>query len=271
MNDGPLYYLGAQTTASFLGTDSTQAEKRLKTVFSQVNGIARAYGFTSVYFYGADEAKGAALAAQRRLWDIVHSLGGKVLVAGYTASFELVGDSLDLLIHAHQPSILESTKWHGSGHKIFSYANPQTGPENPFLFRLNYGIVLWANGYDGAMPYAYQHCFGSCWNDMDHPTYRDHNLTYPTADGVIDTLAWEGFREAADDVRYLATLERLLSPVSTNTTTAADQARVFLSTLKTTVLSKQINSGKYNVKMDIDLDAVRDQVVGHIDAITNMR
>ena len=271
MNNGPLYYLGAQTTASFLGNDSTQAEIKLRTVFSQVNGIARAYGFTSVYIYGSDEAQGAALVAQRRLWDIVHGLGGKVLVAGYTGSFELVGDSLDLLVHAHQPSVDEATKWQGSGHKIFNYNNPQTPPENPFLFRLNYGIVLWANGYDGAMPYAYQHCFGSCWNDMDHPTYRDHNFTYPTADGVIDTLAWEGFREAADDVRYLTTLEKLLSNVSTNNTAAVDQARMFLNTFKTTVLSKQTHSGKYNLKMDIDLDAVRDQVVGHIDAITNER
>ena len=131
--------------------------------------------------------------------------------------------------------------------------------------------MLWANGYDGAMPYAYQHCFGSCWNDIDDPIYRDHIFTYPTADGVIDTLAWEGFREATDDVRYLTTLENLLSNVSTNTTAAADQARSFLSTLKATVLSKQTDSGKYNLNMDIDLDAVRDQVVGHIDAITNKR
>ena len=105
MNNGPLYYLGAQTTASFLGNDSTQAEIKLRTVFSQVNGIARAYGFTSVYIYGLDEAKGAALVAQRRLWDIVHGLGGKVFVAGYTGSFELVGDVLDLLIHSGQSTI----------------------------------------------------------------------------------------------------------------------------------------------------------------------
>ncbi|MEO7860393.1 MAG: hypothetical protein ABIU05_08090 [Nitrospirales bacterium] len=271
MNNAPLYYIGTQTTASSLGTDSTKAEEKLKTVFSQVKGIAREYGFTSVYIYGKDEAKGGELLAQRRLWNIVHGLGGKVFVAGFTDSFELVGDSLDLLVHAHQPSAHEATKWQGSGHKIFNYANPQTGPENPFLLRLNYGIVLWANGYDGAMPYAYQHCFGACWNDVDHPKYRDHNLTYPTADGVIDTLAWEGFREAVDDLRYLTTLEKLLSNVSANTTPAVDQARVFLSTLKTAVLSKQTRSGKYNVNMDINLDAVRDQIVGHIDAITNER
>lgn len=270
MNKGPLYYLGAQTTASFLGSGA-KAEAKLRTVFSQIDGIARAYGFTSVYIYGADEAQGAALVAQRRLWNIVHGLGGRVLVAGYTGSFELVGDSLDLLVHAQQPSAQEAKKWTGSAHKIFNYANPQSGPENPFLFRLNYGLVLWANNYDGAMPYAYQHCFGACWNDMDHPKYRDHNLTYSTVDGVIDTLAWEGFREAVDDVRYLTTLERLLENPSTDTAAAADLARSFLHTLKLTVVSKQTHSGKYNVQMDIDLDAVRAQIVGHIDAITHER
>ena len=31
-------------------------------------------------------------------------------------------------------------------------------------------------------------------------------FTYPTSDGVIDTVQWEGFREGVDDTRYLATL-----------------------------------------------------------------
>jgi hypothetical protein len=271
MNYGPLYYLGVQTTASSLGSYAPQAETQLGTAFSQINGIARTYGFTSVYIYGQDEAQGTELVAQRRLWDIVHGLGGKVFVAGYKDSFDLVGDLLDTMVYSGQPSHGEAEKWHNIGHKILNYDNPQTPPENPFLFRLNYGIVLWANDYDGAMPYAYQHCFGSCWNDIDHSKFRDHNITYPTADGVIDTLAWEGFREAVDDVRYLTTLEQLLNNVSTNSTQAAAQARSFISTLKTTVFSKQTYSGRYNLSMDIDLNAVRDQVVGHIDAITNAR
>jgi len=31
-------------------------------------------------------------------------------------------------------------------------------------------------------------------------------FVYPAADGVIDTIQWEGFREGVDDVRYLSTL-----------------------------------------------------------------
>lgn len=271
MNTEPLYYLGVPTTASFLGNYAKEAEVNLRNVLSQINAIGKRYGYPSVYIYGKDEAKGAELVAQKRLWKIVHDLRGKVFVAGYDDAFELVGDSLDLLIHAKQPSALEAQKWHQRGRRVFNYANPQSGPENPYLFRLNYGIVLWANDYDGAMPYAYQHCFGSCWNDVDHPTYRDHNFTYPTSDGVIDTLAWEGFREAVDDVRYLETLENLLGDGSINSNPATDRAHLFLSELKATILLKQKDSGKYNQKMALDLDAIRAQAVSHIEALSSVR
>ena len=60
------------------------------------------------------------------------------------------------------------------------------------------------------MDYAYQHGFGHVWNDFDDKTYRDHVFAYPTLNGVIDTVQWEGFREGVDDVRYLTTLRALI-------------------------------------------------------------
>ena len=95
---------------------------------------------------------------------------------------------------------------HERGGRIYCYANPQVGEEKPNDYRRNFGLLLWQAGYDGAMDYAYQHSFGHIWNDFDHDYHKDHIFAYPTLDGVIDTLAWEGFREAVDDVRYAATL-----------------------------------------------------------------
>ncbi len=267
MNNGPLFYFGMPTTNAFWGNDPAEANTLLRRIYPQINTLARSYGYSSAYLYGKDEARGGELVAQRGFWDVLHSIGGSVMVAGYTGSFELVGDKLDVLIHAYQPTISEAQKWHTAGHKIFSYANPQTGPENPFPYRLNYGLLLWANNYDGAMPYAYQHCFGSCWNDIDHPAYRDHNLTYPSVDGVIDTIAWEGYREGVDDVRYLTTLESLVTAGTRSASGAADQARSFLSTLRATILSKQSHAGKYNLRMDLGLDEVRKQIVDHIESL----
>lgn len=93
------------------------------------------------------------------------------------------------------------------------------GIENPEIYRRNYGFRLLQAGYDGAMPYAYQHTFGnSIWRDDDSANtaykYRDHCFAYPTANGIIRTLQFDGYREAIDDVRYLATLQNIISESS---------------------------------------------------------
>jgi len=86
------------------------------------------------------------------------------------------------------------------------YANPQVGVEDPLLYRHNYCLSLYFLGYDGCMDYAYQHSFGKhIWKDFDHHKYRDHVFAYPTSNGVVDTIQWEGFREAVDNVRYVHT------------------------------------------------------------------
>ncbi len=48
------------------------------------------------------------------------------------------------------------------------------------------------------------------WNDFDTKTTesarREETFTYPTHDGVIGTIEWEGYRTAINDTRYLSTL-----------------------------------------------------------------
>jgi hypothetical protein len=255
---GPLYNLGLPMQETI---------PNLTRIVPQVISWAKEYGFDGAYLYGVDEAKGAALTAQRERWDLIRGMGGKLMAAGYTGTIDYVGNKLDLFVHAHKPSAAEADRWHAIGRKISNYANPQSGPESPFLFRLNYGLVLWANNYDGAMPYAYQHCFGSCWSDIDHKTYRDHNLTYPTADGVIDTIAWEGFREGIDDVRYITTLERLIATSKKPTNAVVVEAKEFLNALRKSSQDKQKSAGKYNLNMSVDLDSIRSDIVKRILAV----
>ena len=83
------------------------------------------------------------------------------------------------------------------GNDMGIYAYPQVGYTWPETYRRNYGIALWQAGYNVVMDYAYQHSFGHIWNDFDHEGHQDHVFAYPAVDSVIDTLAWEGFREAA--------------------------------------------------------------------------
>ena len=201
-----LYYLGVTTGRS----QSDLAIKSVTKAYEKVKSIAEKYGFNTVYLYGSDEAKGNDLLAQKKVWGRVKSKGGKIFVAGSKGHVSVMGDETDLLIHRDAISKSELELMHQNGNLVFKYHDPKSGPENPEIFRYKRGLYLWQNDFDGAMDYAYQHSMGFIWNDFDYKRYRDLAFTYPTATGVIDTIAWEGYREGIDDLRYLATLEVML-------------------------------------------------------------
>jgi hypothetical protein len=217
---------------------------------------ARDFGATDVYFMGRDEARGEELSAQREPWEAVREVGGKVFAAGYRATswlgdgnYELVGDIQDLLVCAYRPSAQEAALWHSQGHQIFSYENPQGGLELPELYRRNFGLLLWQSDFDGVMTYAFQDSFGHGWNDFDHERRRDFNFAYPTSDGVIDTIQYEGLREAVDDTRYLAALYESLATASAAGMDVS-VAEAWLDELKVAPLSR------------MDLHEIRDQMIG---------
>jgi hypothetical protein len=186
---------------------------RVREIVQQTRAIAASYGVKDVYFYGIDEATAERLLSQRKAWDMVHQSGGKMVVASHVDPFKQfkdVGDILDIQVQAFTPIRDLAQKWHSVGHKIFSYANPQAGPENPELFRRNYGLLLWKMEYDGAMLYAYQSQSMSVYNEFAGKDYRNQVFSCPTVDGVIPTLAIEGYREGIDDVRYGTLLKSLI-------------------------------------------------------------
>ena len=171
------------------------------------------YGYKNTYFYGIDEATGDMLVSQRAAWQTVHNNSGKMFVAVDSDAVDSVGDLLDTAVLYGVHNTMQIAQWHGFGKKVLSYGNPQVGIENPEIYRTNYGFTLWNDGYDGAMDFAYQYRYGqSIWNDYDAPIfdtiyhYRDHVFAYPTNNGVIDTIQWEGWREGVDDTRYVASL-----------------------------------------------------------------
>lgn len=199
---------------SYIGNGSTPVElaEIAATVINWRNHT-ETYGYTNTYFYGMDEEKGDILLSQRPAWQTVHNNGGKIFVAGSGSELIQVVDILDTSVVGQTLNATQAGLWHDYGHKILSYGNPQVGIENPEIYRRNYGFTLWNAGYDGAMDFAYQCTFGqSIWNDYDAPSfdaifhYRDHVFAYPTSNGVIDTIQWEGFREGVDDTRYVASL-----------------------------------------------------------------
>jgi hypothetical protein len=189
------------------------------------------WGYDEVYFYGTDEASGEALAAQKATWAATQEAGGKTFVACYKKTFEAMGKLLNTAVLAGPPDPGEGAKYHSVGSEAFCYANPQVGVEDPHVYRRNFGLVLWKAGFDGAMDYAYQHGFNHVWNDFDDRSYRDHNFSYPTVNGLVDTIQWEGFREGVDDVRYVTTLEQAIKAAAPAKKKLAADAQKWLDEL----------------------------------------
>jgi hypothetical protein len=213
------------------------------------------YGYTEVYFYGEDEVAGQALLDQRESWQAIRNAGGKMFASCHGDAFDLVGNMLDLAVYEGPPSAEEAGKWYGESHQIFCYSNPQAGVERPESYRRNFGLLLWQADYDGAMNFAYQWTRGNIWNDFDNEEYRDHVFAYPTINGVIDTIQWEGWREGVDDIRYLTTLLKLVEEVKGSKDTSA--AENWLAALKSSDLTEQ------------NLDVVRSQMIDHILSLQN--
>ena len=222
---GPLYALGIGT-----GNPTSQEElEELKRNVALWKDTVSKYGYDDLYIYGIDEAFGRKLISQRKAWQAVHEAGAKVFVATFPGNFPRIGDLLDLPVLALKPNSEEAKLYQSEGNKIFSYMYPQVGEETPLTYRRNFGLLLYQAKYDGSMNYAYQHGFGHVWNDFDGWPWRDHNFTYPTPNGVIGTRQWEGFREAIDDVRYLATLEKAIEGANPDKRALAEQARLWIS------------------------------------------
>jgi len=258
MGGQPLYYHGGQT-----GNPSDSAElEMLKDRVIETIEFVEPYGITDVYFYGIDEAKAEKLASQRPAWEAVHEVGGKIFASGYTAAwwppgnFALMGDIQDLLVCAGKPYAEEAAKWHSVNHKIFCYAYPQIGPEKPETFRRNFGLLLWQADYDGAMDFAYQFSnLSNIWNDFGDCQYRDHNFTYPTMDGIIGTIQWEGWREGVDDIKYLTTLIDVVQQ-------AGAQGQ------DTSIVMEWIGNLKCSDLSALDLNVIRETMIGYIVAFT---
>lgn len=166
---------------------------------------------TLLYCIGWDEPSVAIIKGQRRGWKYAHEKGLKIIetckdkhlpVSGYNEDFSNYGGNVS-------PEAVR--KWHAMGGRVSNYAMPHTGPENPDLIRRTHGMIPYKKDLDGTCNYTYYEAANNIWDDFSTDTFRCFNLVYPTREAVIDTLAWEGFREGVDDIRYATKLLQLAS------------------------------------------------------------
>jgi len=207
-----------------------------------------------------DEAWGQDVIDQHAAWRVVKREGAKVFVAGAKDHFEKSKGLTDLLVYHGLPNRKVAEQQHGVGNKIFKYSDPQSGPEDPLLWRKSFGIAIWQADYDGAMPFAFQSQHGSIWNDWDGLNYRTLALAYPAADKPISTIAFEGLREAIDDVRYLTALENAISSL--------EQSGEFADGKESALRAAVVFLDQLKNREPFDPSVVRGETVSHLRALS---
>ena len=151
-----------------------------------------------------------------------HDLDGAMDYAyqGVAHDFGGVRNKPEVIVSSHPDAVLAYTCETGAGN-----CYKTSGDKRDLIAGETYKLFIDSGG-KGYLNYP------SLWNDFDSgkkSIYRDHVFAYPTTNGVIDTVQWEGFREGVDDVRYYQTLRNLVE--QNPDTEAASNAYVFLSSI----------------------------------------
>ena len=162
---------------------------------------------TAIYCFGWDEPGMSLLRAQRAPWKFLHDNGLKTYSTAHAKHLVHGGYNEDFVNYGGNYSKEAAAIWHAFGARITSYASPHTGPENPAFVRRTHGLDLYLADQDGSNNYMVS---GSEWNDFLGAAYnfRAFNWVYPATDRHVDTIQFEGFREAIDDVRYATLLQQ---------------------------------------------------------------
>lgn len=173
--------------------------------------VANFVGHTNFYFDGWDEPGWTMLQFEQELWQYLQDKGFKVYSTGNESHYRLDVKE-NYLNMVGEPTREKAETWHsfGDDKMITNYAYPHTGPENPDLMRQRHGMWVYKANYDATYNYIFYEGPPNIWNDNSmKDEFRNFNLVYPTQTGLIDTIAWEGYREGIDDIRYATKLKQL--------------------------------------------------------------
>jgi len=169
-------------------------------------------GHTNVIMKHADEPPANFVAMARNLFPEYLNYDFMVGTAGHTQVFNKAGYLWRYIASGSFPEADTMGKTpecfnnvSAKGYTGF-YAGQHNGVENPQYVRRQHGMLSYLKNW--SMIDNYEFGF-STWSDLSTGLYKPMNLAYPTSDGAVDSLAWEGFREGIDDMRYATKLMQL--------------------------------------------------------------
>ena len=251
--------VGMRTDTIVGGVDFKWNERDEKESFARAQRIRdyydRTYGHHDVYGSYGDEPGAKFFIANRPIFDAYQAAGLKFIIASHEHIFNLAGYRWNWHNASKKPTDPSvPMRWNELGTDTYSawYADQHVGAENPEFNRRQNGLGAYLSGYSAFCNYA--HHLGP-YND-DSETYKPMVFCYGTADGVLDTLQWEGFREGVDDIRY-ATL--MMAIVREAEKSADIKVRYLAGKAKVLLTLFDRKTG--------DLNAVRGEMIGFIEKL----
>lgn len=236
------------------------AEKWMKIVKEESMFVRSIFGKDAViYCFGWDEPAVWLLRAERPSWKFLHDNGLKVFSTANRRHLLHSGFNEDFVNYGGRITKDDTRVWHEAGAKITSYADPHTGIENPDFVRRTHGMYPYLINSDGSMNYM---VCGSDWNDFlgSVNNFRSFNWIYPGTYRPVETIQYEAFREAIDDVRYATLLRRIAGQaMSSGKTENIYKARAALLYLA------QLNPD------ECDLNTVRTEMIRYILELRNLK
>ncbi|KPK83922.1 MAG: hypothetical protein AMJ81_06930 [Phycisphaerae bacterium SM23_33] len=198
--------------------DNPKIEELMVEALRQLFDHAKAQKWPEVVILPYDEPTERLMDEHRRMARLFRQHFPKVRLYGVTMNrlqwAEMVSDT-DILvsngdfarIRALATERKKSAWFYGSVTTAQGYAGCRWG----------YGLRTYAYGPDGMWFWCYNFYVGDPWNDFDGSTPDSSWVICwpPLAAGAasVETLAYEGLREAVDDVRYAISLENMLTRI----------------------------------------------------------
>lgn len=181
--------------------------------------LANKLGFAHAYVYGLDEpgydSTGKKMKIQKLLCEWGTQSGFNIASAITLSAAETIKEILAVPILDSPSAVIgaQRRKLPLSG-EAWLYTHPN---EDPTYDRLFAGLLIWYGGYTGAAPWIYQLTHKrEGWDDWaaNPYGYRLQSYAYPGGGGPVPTRQLAGFREGADDVKYLEMLENRVKALS---------------------------------------------------------
>ena len=209
-------------------------------------------GHNDVLIGHGDEQGAAFVTAHRPFFKYFIEKGMKVGCAGHNPLLFKGGYAYGFYPMGGSPNNMKTIRpWKEMGGKYIGfYVNQHNGSENPQFVRMQHGLLGYFSGLN--MIFNYEFAIGP-WNDLALRLYKPMVVSYLNAGGLVETLAYSGFREGVDDIRYATYLKRLCQEAE-----ASEEVETKLLGRKAMQYIALIPRTR------MDLNVVRSEMVNHI-------